>query len=109
MLIYAKIDEFIQSNRILDTELAIHTDYDDQQIHEILSNCNLEGSSWDSLDYHTQIYKTYDEDGNSEWMTALFIDTTDKKINDLVSLSAIIQEAEDKFYEFDNDDEYFDD
>ncbi|QOY50953.1 hypothetical protein [Candidatus Sulfurimonas baltica] len=108
MLIYQEIDEFIQSGKTLDTQLEIHTDYDDQQIHKILSNCNLEGSSWESLDYHTRIYKTYDKDGNSEWMTVLFIDTTDKKIDDLVSLSAIIQEAEDKFYEFDND-ELFDD
>jgi len=108
MLISNEIEEFIQSGRSIDSELVIHTDYDDQQVSEILSNCDLEGSSWFSLDYHTQIYKTYDEDGNSEWMTALYIDTTDKKIDDIFSLQALIQEAEEKFYEVDyDDDKYF--
>ncbi len=98
MLIYREIDLFIQSDRILDSELVIDTDYDDQQIDEILSNCDFESSLWDELDYHTQIYKTYDEDGNSEWRTTLYINTTNKNMTDIISLSTIIQEAEEKFY-----------
>jgi len=79
---------------IYQTTLYYDLGLDGWELYDILERLNIEGTNWSRDDFTVNAYKQYDEDGNSETLSILQIESKDRDYKDFVTLAKMWHVAE---------------
>jgi len=62
------------------------------EVEMLLEHLGIDGKVWSYVDFEVNGYKTYDEDGNSEHIGVLIVNTENKTPQDIAELESEIEE-----------------